>query len=41
VLRGAALATIKNTLTEYFKQEEKGFMADQTYYITSLVFHRL
>jgi chloramphenicol 3-O-phosphotransferase len=27
--RGAALATIKNTITEYFAQKEKGFMADR------------
>ena len=32
-VRGAALATIKNTITEYFKQEEKGFTADHTYTI--------
>ena len=30
-VRGAVLATIKNTITEYFKQEEKGFTADHTY----------
>jgi shikimate kinase len=28
-VRGAALATIKNTVTEYFAQKEKGFMADR------------
>jgi chloramphenicol 3-O-phosphotransferase len=28
-VRGAALATIKNTITEYFAQKEKGFMADR------------
>jgi shikimate kinase len=27
--RGAVLATIKNTITEYFAQKEKGFMADR------------
>jgi shikimate kinase len=32
-VKGAAIATIKNTLTEYFKQEEKGFTADHTYTI--------
>ena len=32
-VRGAAIATIKNTLTEYFKQEEKGFTADHAYTI--------
>ncbi len=32
-LKGAVLATIKNTITEYFKQEEKGFTADHTYTI--------
>lgn len=32
-VRGAAIATLKNTLTEYFKQEEKGFTADHTYTI--------
>ena len=30
-VRGAALATLKNTITEYFKQEEKGFTADHAY----------
>ena len=25
-VRGAVIATLKNTITEYFKQEEKGFM---------------
>lgn len=30
-VKGAVLATIKNTITEYFKQEEKGFMADHAY----------
>ena len=30
-VKGAVLATIKNTITEYFKQEEKGFTADHTY----------
>ena len=28
-VRGAALATIKNSITEYFAQKEKGFMADR------------
>jgi len=28
-VRGAALATIKNTITEYFSQKEKGFMMDR------------
>jgi len=28
-VRGAALATLKNTITEYFAQKEKGFMADR------------
>ena len=32
-VKGAVLATIKNTITEYFKQEEKGFTADHTYTI--------
>ena len=32
-VRGAVIATLKNTITEYFKQEEKGFMADHTYTI--------
>ena len=32
-VRGAVIATLKNTITEYFKQEEKGFIADQTYTI--------
>jgi chloramphenicol 3-O-phosphotransferase len=32
-VKGAAIATIKNTLTEYFKQEEKGFTADHAYTI--------
>ncbi len=32
-LKGAVLATVKNTITEYFKQEEKGFTADHTYTI--------
>ena len=32
-VKGAALATIKNTITEYFKQEEKGFTGDHTYTI--------
>jgi hypothetical protein len=27
------IATLKNTITEYFKQEEKGFTADHTYTI--------
>ena len=27
--KGAVLATIKNTITEYFAQKEKGFMADR------------
>jgi predicted kinase len=32
-VKGAAIATLKNTITEYFKQEEKGFTADHTYTI--------
>jgi len=32
-VRGAVIATLKNTITEYFKQEEKGFIADHTYTI--------
>jgi hypothetical protein len=32
-VRGAVIATLKNTITEYFKQEEKGFTADHTYTI--------
>ena len=32
-VKGAVIATLKNTITEYFKQEEKGFMADHTYTI--------
>ena len=32
-VRGAVIATLKNTITEYFKQEEKGFMSDHTYTI--------
>ena len=32
-VRGAAIATLKNTITEYFKQEEKGFMSDHAYTI--------
>jgi hypothetical protein len=34
---GAVLATIKNTITEYFKQEEKGFTADHTYTILQAI----
>jgi len=30
-VRGAVVAQIKNTITEYFKQKEKGFTGDQTY----------
>ena len=30
---GAVASTIKNTIMEYYKQEEKGFMADHTYTI--------
>jgi len=30
-VRGAALATVKNTITEFFAQKEKGFMADHAY----------
>ena len=32
-VKGAVIATLKNTITEYFKQEEKGFTADHTYTI--------
>ena len=32
-VKGAVIATLKNTITEYFKQEEKGFMSDHTYTI--------
>ena len=32
-VRGAVIATLKNTITEYFKQEKKGFMSDHTYTI--------
>jgi CRISPR/Cas system CMR subunit Cmr4 (Cas7 group RAMP superfamily) len=30
-VKGAVLATIKNTITEYFKQKEKGWTADHAY----------
>ena len=30
-VKGAVLATIKNTVTEYFKQKEKGWTADHAY----------
>ena len=36
-VKGAVLATIKNTITEYFKQEEKGFTADHTYTILQAI----
>jgi len=32
---GAVASTLKNTVSEYIKQEEKGFMADHTYTILS------
>ena len=36
-VKGAVLATVKNTITEYFKQEEKGFTADHTYTILQAI----
>ena len=35
-LKGAILATIKNTILQYQKQEEKGFTADHTYTMLEL-----
>jgi hypothetical protein len=35
-LTGAAVSTIKNTILEYYKQEEKGFTADHTYTVLQL-----
>ena len=32
-VKGAVIAQIKNTITEYFKQKDKGFTGDQTYTI--------
>ena len=32
-LTGAVVATIKNTLNQYYRQEKKGYMADHTYTI--------
>jgi hypothetical protein len=33
---GAAIATVKNTIMEYFKQEEKGMFADHAYTVLAL-----
>ena len=36
-VRGAVLATIKNVVTEFFVQKEKGFMADRGAIILQVV----
>ena len=36
-LKGATIAAIKNTILQYFMQEQKGFMADHTYTIIEAI----
>tara|TARA_R110000751_G_scaffold253714_1_gene353202 strand:- start:42 stop:830 length:789 start_codon:yes stop_codon:yes gene_type:complete len=36
-LKGATLATIKNTILQYFMQEQKGFLADHTYTVLEAI----